>query len=74
MCHWGSWHRLLVGTSPTYGRWRVEELFEECKGTLGMGHYEAHAWTSWRHHMALVSVAHLFLTLTRQRLKKRRRR
>lgn len=55
-------------------RWRVEELFEECKGYLGMGHYEARAWTSWHHHMALVAVAHLFLTLTRLRLKKRRRR
>ena len=54
-------------------RWRVEELFEECKGYLGMGHYEARAWTSWHHHMALVAVAHLFLTLTRRRLKKRRR-
>ncbi len=55
-------------------RWRVEEFFEECKGYLGMGHYEARAWTSWHHHMALVAVAHLFLTLTRLRLKKRRRR
>lgn len=55
-------------------RWRVEELFEECKGYLGMGHYEARAWTSWHHHMALVAVAHLFLTLTCLRLKKRRQR
>ena len=55
-------------------RWRVEELFEDCKGYLGMEHYEARAWTSWHHHMALVAVAHLFLTLTRLRLKKRRRR
>ncbi len=30
-------------------RWRVEELFEECKGYVGMGHYEARAWTSWHH-------------------------
>ncbi|MEE9293550.1 MAG: hypothetical protein V3W34_01095 [Phycisphaerae bacterium] len=39
-----------------------------------MGHYEARAWTSWHHHMALVAVAHLFLPLTRLGLKKRRRR
>ena len=53
-------------------RWRVEELFAECKGHLGMRHYEARAWASWHHHMALVAVAHLFLTLTRLRLKRKR--
>ena len=35
-------------------RFRVELFFEEAKGELGMGHYEARAWTSWHHHMALV--------------------
>jgi SRSO17 transposase len=52
-------------------RWRVEELFADCKGNLGMAEYEARGWASWHHHMALVAVAHLFLTLTRQRFKKR---
>ena len=51
-------------------RWRVEELFEDGKGFLGMRDYEARAWTSWHHHMALVAVAHLFVTVTRTRLKK----
>jgi len=51
-------------------RWRVEELFEDGKGFLGMRDYQARAWTSWHHHMALVAVAHLFVTLTRTRLKK----
>jgi len=51
-------------------RWRVEEFFEEGKSYLGMGHYEARSWTSWHHHMTLVGLAHLFVTLTRQRLKK----
>jgi SRSO17 transposase len=46
-------------------RFRVELFFEEAKGELGMGHYEARAWTSWHHHMALVSMAHLFATLVR---------
>ena len=55
-------------------RWRVEELFEDCKGHLGMADYEVRSWTSWHHHMALVAVAHLFLTLTRRRFKKRSRR
>ena len=51
-------------------RWRVEELFEDGKGFLGMRDYQARAWTSWHHHMALVAVAHLFVTITRTRLKK----
>src|SRR5271170_4751281 len=47
-------------------RFRVELFFEEAKGELGMGHYEARAWTSWHHHMSLVGMAHLFTTLVRQ--------
>lgn len=46
-------------------RWRVEEAFEDAKGHLGMADYEARAWTSWHHHMSLVALAHLYVTLTR---------
>jgi SRSO17 transposase len=59
---------LVTGT-----RYRVEEFFEEGKGYLGMAHYEARAWSSWHHHMSLVALAHLFVTMTRQRLKKNSR-
>lgn len=52
-------------------RYSVEEFFEEGKGYLGMAHYEARAWSSWHHHMSMVALAHLFVTLTRQRLKKK---
>jgi SRSO17 transposase len=52
-------------------RYRVEEFFEEGKSYLGMAQYEARAWSSWHHHMSLVALAHLFVTLTRRRLKKR---
>jgi SRSO17 transposase len=51
-------------------RWPVEELFEDGKGSLGMADYEARAWTSWHHHMSLVALAHLFVTLTRKDLKR----
>lgn len=57
---------LVTGT-----RYRVEEYFEEGKGYLGMAQYEARAWASWHHHMSLVALAHLFVTLTRLRLKKK---
>ena len=34
-----------------------------------MADYEARAWTSWHHHMALVALAHLFVTLTKRDIK-----
>ena len=52
-------------------RWRVEELFEDAKGHMGMGDYEARAWTSWHHHMSLVALAHLYVTQTRRDVKRK---
>src|SRR4051794_9705686 len=54
-------------------RHRVEEYFGEAKTYLGMAQYETRSYVGWHHHMALVAVAHLFVTLTRVRLKKSRR-
>ena len=54
-------------------RFRVEEFFEACKSYLGMAQYETRSYAGWHHHMALVALAHLFITLTRVRLKKSRR-
>jgi SRSO17 transposase len=51
-------------------RCRVEEFFEDCKGYLGMTQYETRSWIGWHHHMALVGLAHLFVTLARKRLQK----
>ena len=52
-------------------RWRVDEWFEDSKGYLGMAQYEARSWTSWHHQMSLVALAHLYVTLVRQQLKKK---
>jgi SRSO17 transposase len=54
-------------------RFRVEEFFEACKSYLGMAQYETRSYIGWHHHMTLVGLAHLFVTLTRLRLKKSRR-
>lgn len=54
-------------------RCRVEEFFEDCKGSLGMTQYETRSWTGWHHHMTLVGLAHLFVALARQRLQKKHR-
>jgi SRSO17 transposase len=48
----------------------VEEVLEDGKLHLGMADYEARAWSSWHHHMALVALAHLYVTLTKRDVKK----
>jgi SRSO17 transposase len=52
-------------------RHRVEEYFGEAKTHLGMAQYETRSWAGWHHHMTLVALAHLFVTLARRRLKKK---
>ena len=54
-------------------RHKVEEFFAEAKSYLGMAQYETRSWVGWHHHMSLVGMAHLFITLTRRDLKKQRR-
>ena len=54
-------------------RCRVEEFFEACKSYLGMAQYEVRSDVGWHHHMALVGLAHLFVTLARGRLKRKSR-
>lgn len=52
-------------------RHQVEDFFEDSKGYLGLAQYETRSWVGWHHHMALVGLAHLFVVLTRLRLKKK---
>ena len=54
-------------------RCRVEEFFEDCKSYLGMTQYETRSWVGWHHHMTLVGLAHLFVTLVQRRLQKKLR-
>jgi SRSO17 transposase len=49
-------------------RHRVEELFAEGKGEVGLGHYEVRSWVGWHHHMTLSLLALWFLQLERLRL------
>jgi SRSO17 transposase len=55
----------LVGLARL--RWRVEQDYRECKGALGLDHFEGRSFPGWHHHVTLVSVAHGFLTLERLR-------
>src|SRR3954464_6441396 len=54
-------------------RCRVEEFLEDGKSYLGMAQYETRSWVGWHHHMTLVGLAHLFVTLVQRRLQKKRR-
>ena len=46
---------------PALMRWSIEQCFKECKGYLGMDHYESRSWDAWRRHVLLALVAHLFI-------------
>lgn len=39
----------------------IERSFEDAKSELGMAEYEVRKWRGWHHHMALVSLAGLFV-------------
>jgi SRSO17 transposase len=51
----------------------VEDYFEDAKSYLGMAQYETRSYIGWHHHMSLVAMGHLFITLTRRALGKKRR-
>ena len=51
----------------------IEDFFEDCKSYLGMAQDETRSYVGWHHHMSLVALAHLFITLTRRDLGKKRR-
>jgi SRSO17 transposase len=59
----------LVGLAKL--RWRIEHDYRELKDALGLDHFEGRSYRGWHHHTTLVSVAHGFLTLERQRPKQR---
>lgn len=44
------------------GRFHIERAFQDAKSHLGMAQYQSRGWRAWHHHMALVILAHLFMT------------
>mgnify|MGYP000013500433 CR=1 FL=1 len=56
-----------------FDRWRIERMFEDSKGELGLDHFEVRRYGSLCRHLLLTCVSHLFLAEYRQRKKKRRR-
>lgn len=44
-----------------FSRWRIERLFEDDKGEIGLAHYEGRCWTGLKRHLALSAVSYYFL-------------
>jgi SRSO17 transposase len=49
-------------------RHRIEEVFEQAKGEVGLAHYEVRSWVGWHHHVTLALLALWFLVLERGRM------
>ncbi len=54
-------------------RHEVEDDFEDAQSYLGMAQDETRSRVGWHHHMSLIALAPLFITLTRRDPGKRRR-
>jgi SRSO17 transposase len=50
-------------------RYWIERAFQEGKSESGMADYQARKWSSWHHHMALVSMAMRFMVEEKARHK-----
>lgn len=44
-----------------FSRWRIERLFEDSKGELGLDHFEVRRYPALQRHLLLTCVSHLFL-------------
>jgi hypothetical protein len=54
-------------------RHAVEQLFQEGKGEVGLGHYEVRSWVGWHHHMTLSLLALWYLLLERRAVGEKKR-
>ena len=48
-----------------HNRWVIERFYQDAKGELGLDDYEGRFWTGLHRHVALVMMAHSFLSIRR---------
>lgn len=48
-------------------RWRVERMFEDLKGELGLDHFEGRSYPAWHHHISVVLCCYAFISAERSR-------
>jgi len=48
-------------------RWRVERMFEDLKGELGLDHFEGRSYPGWHHHISVVLCCYAFVSAERAR-------
>ncbi len=49
----------------------IEQMLEEGKGEVGLGHYEVRSWVGWHHHMTLSLLSLWFTLLEKARVGKK---
>ena len=52
-----------------FSRWRIERLFEDDKGEVGLDHYEGRCWKGLKRHLTLSAVSYYFLAQVVQNLR-----
>ena len=55
-----------------FGRWHIEQCFEDAKREVGLNHFEVRTWIAMRRHSLLCMVSLLFLSLQTQRLREKK--
>lgn len=48
-------------------RWRIERMFEDLKGELGLDHFEGRSYPGWHHHISVVLCCYAFVSAERVR-------
>jgi SRSO17 transposase len=49
-------------------RYRTEQVYQECKGELGLDHYEGRRFSGWHHHVSVALCCYAFVVAERGRL------